>query len=71
MIEVLFGESEAGSMTAAKYTVMTWIVVGATSVWTVVKKKLQERENCGWIEGTAEEVICLGVRKITEKDKME
>lgn len=36
MIEVLFGESEAGAMRVAK------------------------RENRGWIEGTAEEVICLG-----------
>ena len=36
MIEVLFGESEAGAMRVAK------------------------KENRGWIEGTAEEVICLG-----------
>ncbi len=60
MIEVLFGESEAGSMKVAKNTVITRKVDGPTSVWTVGKKKLPERENCGWIEGTAEEVICLG-----------
>ncbi len=60
MIEVLFGESEAGSMKAAKCTVITRKVDGPTSVWTVGKKKLPERENCGWIEGTSEEVICLG-----------
>ncbi len=71
MIEVLFEESEAGSMKAAKNTVIAGKVDGPTSVWKVGKKKLPERENCGWIDGTAEEVICLGVRKITEKDKME
>ncbi len=60
MIEVLFGESEAGSMKAAKCTVITRKVDGPTSVWTVGKKKLPERENCGWVEGTSEEVICLG-----------
>lgn len=60
MIEVLFGESEADSMKAAKNTIITSKVDGPTSVWTVGKKKLPERKNCGWIEGTAEEVICLG-----------
>ncbi len=42
MIEVLFGESEAGSMKAAKCTVITRKVDGPTSVWTVGKKKLPE-----------------------------
>lgn len=60
MIEVLFGESEAGLMKAAKNTIITRKVGGPTSVWTVGKKKLPEGENFGWIEGTAEEVICLG-----------
>ncbi|MCM1268452.1 MAG: DUF1835 domain-containing protein [Bacteroidales bacterium] len=60
MIEVLFGESEAASMKAAKNTVITMKADGPTAVWTVGKKKLPEKENCGWIEGTAEEVICLG-----------
>lgn len=60
MIEVLFGESEAASMRAAKSTVITGKVDGPTAVWAAGKKKPPERENCGWIEGTAEEVICLG-----------
>ncbi len=60
MIEVLFGESEAGAMKVAKNTVIASKVDGPTAVWTVGKKKPPERENCGWIEGTAEEVICLG-----------
>ncbi|MBD5534413.1 MAG: DUF1835 domain-containing protein [Lachnospiraceae bacterium] len=60
MIEVLFGESEAGAMKAAKNTVITSKVDGPTSVWIAGKKKPPERENCGWIAGTAEEVICLG-----------
>ena len=60
MIEVLFGDSEAGSMKVAKNTIITSKIDGPTSVWIGGKKKLPERENCGWIEGTAEEVICLG-----------
>lgn len=60
MIEVLFGESEAASMKAAKSTVITGKADGPTAVWAAGKKKPPERENCGWIEGTAEEVICLG-----------
>lgn len=60
MIEVLFGESEAGAMKAAKSTVITSKVDGPTSVWMAGKKKPPQREGCGWIAGTAEEVICLG-----------
>lgn len=60
MIEVLFGESEAAAMRAAKNTIITSKVDGPTAVWTVGKKKMLEREHYGWIEGTAEEVICLG-----------
>lgn len=60
MIEVLFGESEAGAMKAAKSTVVTGKVDGPTSVWMAGKKKPPEREGCGWIEGTAGEVVCLG-----------
>lgn len=60
MIEVLFGESEAGAMKVAKNTVIVSKVDGSTSVWTVGKKKPPEKEHCGWIEGTSEEVICLG-----------
>ncbi|MDE6939900.1 MAG: hypothetical protein K2P40_03015, partial [Lachnospiraceae bacterium] len=60
MIEVLFGESEAGAMKVAKNTVITGKVDGPTAVWTAGKKRPPEREDCGWIEGTAQEVICLG-----------
>lgn len=60
MIEVLFGESEAGAMKVAKNTVVISKVDGPTAVWMAGKKKPLERENCGWIEGTAREVICLG-----------
>lgn len=59
MIEVLFGESEAGAMKVAKNTVIVSKVDGPTSVWIAGKKKPPEREYCGWIEGTPEEVICL------------
>lgn len=60
MIEVLFGESEAGAMKVAKNTVIVSKVDGPTSVWIVGKKKPPEKEHCGWIKGTSEEVICLG-----------
>lgn len=60
MIEVLFGENEAESMKVAKNTVITRKDDGPTSVWTAGKKKPPERENYGWIKGTAKEVICLG-----------
>lgn len=60
MIEVLFGESEAGSMRAAKSKTVIGKADGPTSVWMAGKKKLPEREHCGWIEGTSNEVICLG-----------
>ncbi len=60
MIEVLFGESEAASMKAAKNTVITGKIDGPTAVWIAGKKKPPIKENCGWVQGTAEEVICLG-----------
>lgn len=60
MIEVLFGESEAASMKAAKSTVIVGHVDGPTSVWMAGKKAPPERAFTGWVEGTAEEVICLG-----------
>ena len=60
MIEVLFGDSEAASMKAAKNTAVIGGVNGPTSVWTAGKKKPPERPFAGWIEGTAEEVVCLG-----------
>ena len=60
MIEVLFGDSEAASMKVAKNTIIKGKSDGPTTVWIGGKKKPPERENCGWIEGTTEEVICLG-----------
>ncbi len=62
MIEVLFGDSEAASMKAAKNTVVTGKVNGPTSVWTAGKKTPPEKPFTftGWVEGTAEEVVCLG-----------
>ncbi|MDE7431486.1 MAG: DUF1835 domain-containing protein, partial [Lachnospiraceae bacterium] len=61
MIEILFGDSEAASMKAAKNK----IVIGGndngpTSVWMAGKKMKPEKPSAGWIEGTGEEVICLG-----------
>lgn len=60
MIEVLFGESEAGSMKAAKCKVIGGKTDGPTAVWTSGKKKFSKKEFSGWIQGTSEEVICLG-----------
>lgn len=60
MIEILFGESEAGSMKAAKNKIVIGAVNGPTSVWMAGKKTSPERPFTGWVEGTAEEVICLG-----------
>lgn len=73
MIEVMFGESEAGSMKAAKCTVVGHTVTtktintsdGPTSVWISRKNKSQrkmpsEEGFAGWIPGTSEEVVCLG-----------
>lgn len=60
MIEVLFGESEAASMKVAKNTVIVGHADGPTSVWIAGKKTPLERSFTGWVEGTREEVICLG-----------
>lgn len=60
MIEVLFGESEAASMKAAKNTVVIGGVNGPASVWMAGKKKPPEKLFAGWVEGTAKEVVCLG-----------
>lgn len=60
MIEVLFGESEAAAVKAAKNMVIVGHVNGPTSVWLAGKKTPPERTSAGWLEGTAEEVVCLG-----------
>ena len=60
MIEVLFGESEAASMKVAKNKIIVGKVNGPTSVWMAGKKAPSQKPFSGWIEGTSEEVICLG-----------
>ncbi len=60
MIEILFAESEAASMKTAKSTVVSIKTDGPTAVWSAGKKMPPKREHTGWIEGTADEVICLG-----------
>lgn len=60
MIEVLFGESEAASMKAAKSKVIIGHTSGPASVWMAGKKTPPERPFTEWVEGTSEEVICLG-----------
>lgn len=60
MIEVLFGESEAAAMRAAKNKIVIGTVNGPTSVWMAGKKTPPDKPFSGWIEGTSEEVIGLG-----------
>lgn len=60
MIEVLFAESEAASMKVAKSTVIYSKTDGPTSVFIAGKKKPSEKKHSGWIEGTRDEVVCLG-----------
>lgn len=61
MIEVLFGESEAGAMKVAKSNVVSIVSDGPTAVFGAGKKIPPSKENAGWIEGTSEEVICLAL----------
>lgn len=60
MIEVLFAESEAASMKAAKATITDIKTDGPTSVWMAGNKKPPKKNLKGWIPGTSKEVICLG-----------
>lgn len=60
MIEILFGESEAGSMKAAKNKIVIGKVNGPASVWMAGKKTPPSKPFTGWIEGASEKVICLG-----------
>ena len=60
MIEVLFGESEAASMKAAKSMEIVGYVNGPTSVLVTGKETPPERTFAGWVEGTSEDVVCLG-----------
>lgn len=72
MIEVLFGESEAGSMKAAKNKVVIGSVNGPTSVWMAGKKMPPKKPFAGWIEGTAAEEFAgfLSYEKILPKDEV-
>lgn len=60
MIEVLFGESEAAAMKAAKNKIVIGTVNGPTSVWMAGKKAPPKKPFGNWIEGTPAEVVCLG-----------
>ena len=60
MIEELFGESEAASMKAAKSMKIVGYVNGPTSVLVTGKETPPERTFAGWVEGTSEDVVCLG-----------
>lgn len=60
MIEVLFGESEAASMKAAKSMKIVGYVNGPMSVLVTGKETPPERTFAGWVEGTSEDVVCLG-----------
>ena len=60
MIEVLFAESEAASMKTAKSTVVSIKTDGPTAVWSAGKKTVPKSGHTGWIEGSSDEVICLG-----------
>lgn len=60
MIELLFGESEAASMQVAKCKQISIVTDGPTAVFAAGKKKPPRKVNTGWIEGTSDEVICLG-----------
>lgn len=66
MIEVLFGESEAASMKAAKSKITAAGGSGPTAVFVAGKKAPPKKNEifngkfAGWIEGTSDEVIGLG-----------
>lgn len=60
LIEVLFGESEAGSMKAAKSesAIISHCSNGPTT--TIGKSLANENDTITWVKGISEEVICLG-----------
>ena len=61
MIEILFGESEAASMKAAKCEqIYVSSNDGPTACFGAGKRKAPEKKECSWIEGSSAEVICLG-----------
>ena len=61
MIEILFGESEAASMKAAKCEqVYVSSNDGPTACFGAGKRKTPEKKDYSWIDGSSAEVICLG-----------
>lgn len=58
MIEILFGESEAGAMKAAKSSIVAITSNGPTATFCAGKKRPPLKKSAGWIEGTSNEVIC-------------
>lgn len=60
MIEILFGDSEAAAMKVAKNKIVVGRVNGPTAIWAAGKKTPPPKPFTGWVEGTAEEVVCLG-----------
>lgn len=61
MIEILFGESEAASMQAAKSKqIYVSSNDGPTAFFGAGKRKAPEKKGRSWIEGSSAEVICLG-----------
>lgn len=61
MIEILFGESEAASMKAAKCEqIYVSSNDGPTACFGAGKKKAPEKKDRSWIAGSSAEVICIG-----------
>ena len=61
MIEILFGESEAASMKAAKCEqIYVSSNDGPTACFGAGKRKVPEKKDYSWIEGSSTEVVCLG-----------
>lgn len=60
MIEVLFGDSEAGSMKAAKCKIISRVADGPTAILGAGRRKASVGDQ--WIEGTADEVVCLAFK---------
>lgn len=61
MIEILFGESEAASMKAAKCEqIYVSSNDGPTACFGAGKRKVPEKKDYSWIEGNSTEVVCLG-----------
>ena len=67
MIEILFGESEAASMKAAKCEqIYVSSNDGPTACFGAGKRKVPEKKDYSWIEGSSTEVVCLGFYLILE-----